>query len=118
MVPTRWPAPPRSRPGALGLNLAQVAGVRGATPTAWSQPWPRTRRHSKVWSASSPAPWRRSAACGPDADPALKSRADQTQTWLVEDRAAVSEALVALAAGLESEGPAILVVDIVEQGLD
>jgi hypothetical protein len=52
------------------------------------------------------------------ADPALKSRVDQTLAWLVEDGAAVSEALVALLAGLESEGAAIVVVDMVEQGLD
>jgi DNA-binding transcriptional MerR regulator len=52
------------------------------------------------------------------ADPALKSRIDQTLAWLVEDGAAVSEALVALLAGLESDGPTILVVDMLEQGLD
>jgi DNA-binding transcriptional MerR regulator len=53
-----------------------------------------------------------------DADPALKSRVDQTLAWLAEDGAAVSEALVALLVGLESEDAAIVVVDMVEQGLD
>jgi DNA-binding transcriptional MerR regulator len=53
-----------------------------------------------------------------DADPALQSRVDQTLAWLVEDGAAASEALVALLVGLESEGAAIVVVDMVEQGLD
>ncbi len=53
-----------------------------------------------------------------DADPGLKSRVERTSAWLVEDGAVVSEALIALLAGLESEGPAILVVDMVEQGLD
>ena len=53
-----------------------------------------------------------------DADPALKSRVDQALAWLIEDGAAASDALVALLTGLESEGPAILVVDVVEQGLD
>jgi DNA-binding transcriptional MerR regulator len=53
-----------------------------------------------------------------DADPALRSRVDQTLAWLVEDGAAASEALVALLVGLESEGAAIVVVDMVEQGLD
>lgn len=53
-----------------------------------------------------------------DADPALQSRVDQALAWLVEDGALASEALVALLAGLESEAPAILVVDMVEQGLD
>ncbi|MPZ58691.1 MAG: MerR family transcriptional regulator [Rhizobiales bacterium] len=53
-----------------------------------------------------------------DADPVLKSRVDQTLAWLVEDGAVVSDALIALLAGLESEGPAILVVDMIEQGLN
>lgn len=53
-----------------------------------------------------------------DAEPALRSRVDRALAWLVEDGAAVSEVLVALLAGLESEGPAVLVVDMVEQGLD
>jgi DNA-binding transcriptional MerR regulator len=53
-----------------------------------------------------------------DADPALKSKVDQTLAWLVEDGAAASEALIALVVGLETEGAAIVVVDMVEQGLD
>ena len=52
------------------------------------------------------------------ADPAAKSRVDQTLGWLVEDGATVSNALVALLSGLESEGPTILVIDMLEQGLD
>jgi DNA-binding transcriptional MerR regulator len=51
-------------------------------------------------------------------DPALQSRVDQILAWLVEDGAAVSEALIALLVGLESEGSAIVVVDMVEQGLE
>lgn len=53
-----------------------------------------------------------------EADVALKSRVDQTLAWLIDEGAAESEALTALLVGLESEGPAILVVDMVEQGLD
>ncbi|MBT2325872.1 MerR family transcriptional regulator [Variovorax paradoxus] len=53
-----------------------------------------------------------------EADADLGSRVNQTLAWLVEDGATVSEALTALIAGLEAEGPAILVVDLVEQGLD
>ena len=53
-----------------------------------------------------------------DADPALKSRVDQTLAWLVEDGATVSGALVTLLVGLEAEGSAILVIDMLEQGLD
>ena len=51
-------------------------------------------------------------------DPALKARVDQILTWLADEGAVVSDALVALIAGLECEGPAALLVDMVEQGLD
>jgi DNA-binding transcriptional MerR regulator len=53
-----------------------------------------------------------------DADPALRSRVDRTLAWLVEDGATVSTALMVLLAALEAEGPAVLVVDMIEQGLD
>ena len=51
-------------------------------------------------------------------DPALRSRVDQTLSWLVEDGATISDALICLIAGLEAEGPAILVIDMLEQGLE
>lgn len=51
-------------------------------------------------------------------DPALRARVEATLAWLVEDGATASDALTALLAGLEAEGPAALVVDLVEQGLD
>lgn len=53
-----------------------------------------------------------------DQDPALRSRVDQILGWVVDDGAVVSDALITLLAGLESEGPAILVIDMLEQGLD
>ena len=53
-----------------------------------------------------------------EADPVLKSRVDEALVWLVEDGATVSTALVVLLAGLEADGPAVLVVDMIEQGLD
>lgn len=53
-----------------------------------------------------------------NADPVLKSRVDLALTWLVEEGATVSEALVALLSELQSEDPAILVIDMLEQGLD
>ena len=59
-----------------------------------------------------------SARARMDDDPALRSRVDQTLAWLVDDGAAVSEALISLIAGLESDGPAVQVVDMIEQGLD
>ena len=53
-----------------------------------------------------------------DRDPALRLRVDRTLAWLVEDGATVSAALVALLAGLETEGTTVLVIDMLEQGLD
>lgn len=53
-----------------------------------------------------------------DADPILKSRVDRALAWLVDDGARVSDALVALLVGLEAEGPSVLVIDMLEQGLD
>jgi hypothetical protein len=43
---------------------------------------------------------------------------DQSLAWLVEDGATSSETLLALLVSLESEGPAILVIDMLEHGLD
>ncbi|QUD87609.1 MerR family transcriptional regulator [Phenylobacterium montanum] len=51
-------------------------------------------------------------------DAALKARVEAHLTWLAEDGATVSDALVALLCGLEDEVPAVFVVDMVEQGLD
>jgi DNA-binding transcriptional MerR regulator len=53
-----------------------------------------------------------------DADPALRERVDETLAWLAGEGASQSEVLVALLAGLEAEGPAVIVVDMLEQGLD
>ncbi len=52
------------------------------------------------------------------ADPALRLRVDRSLAWLVEEGATASDALRALLAGLETQGPACCVVDLVEQGLD
>jgi DNA-binding transcriptional MerR regulator len=53
-----------------------------------------------------------------DEDPALKLRADQALAWLVDDGATASPALIALLVAMESATSAVLVVDMVEQGLD
>jgi len=52
------------------------------------------------------------------ADPALKARVDAVAAWMAEDGAQTSSALVALLVGLEADGPDVLVVDMIEQGLD
>ena len=51
-------------------------------------------------------------------DPALRSRVDRSLAWLGEEGATLSDALLILLVSLEAEGPAILIVDMVEQGLD
>ena len=53
-----------------------------------------------------------------DADPTLRSRVERSLQRLVDDGAAASEALIALLVGLESQGATIVVIDMVEQGLD
>jgi len=53
-----------------------------------------------------------------DTDPALKSRVDRIVAWLIEDGAAASDALTALLVGLEADGASMIIVDMVEQGLD
>jgi DNA-binding transcriptional MerR regulator len=52
------------------------------------------------------------------ADPNLEARVERTLAWLTEDGAKESDSLMALLVGLESEDPAYIVVDMVEQGLD
>jgi len=52
------------------------------------------------------------------ADGGAAARVERTLAWLVEDGATASDSLLALLIGLESEGPAAVVVDMVEQGLD
>lgn len=53
-----------------------------------------------------------------DADAALKARVDRALAWLADEGAASSASLIAMLVALESDGPAALVIDMVEQGLD
>jgi len=53
-----------------------------------------------------------------DTDPALGARVDEALAWIAGEGAAESDALLVLLAGLLADGPAMLVVDMVEQGLD
>lgn len=52
------------------------------------------------------------------ADSGLEARVEKALAWLRGHGATVSEALIALLVGLESEAPASVVVDMVEQDLD
>ncbi|MBV9560657.1 MAG: MerR family transcriptional regulator, partial [Bradyrhizobium sp.] len=53
-----------------------------------------------------------------EADPALKARVDRALSWLVDEGAMTSDALMALLVTLEADDAIVLVVDMVEQGLD
>jgi len=53
-----------------------------------------------------------------NADPPLKEKVDNSLAAFVEDGGTKSAALVALLAALQSERPSILVIDMIEQGLD
>lgn len=49
---------------------------------------------------------------------ATPERIEQALTWLREDGATSSDALIDLVRAFEAEGPTLLVIDLVEQGLD
>ena len=53
-----------------------------------------------------------------EADAALKSRVERAVAWLIDEGATSSNALIALVAGLEADGPTFLVIDMLEHGLD
>jgi len=53
-----------------------------------------------------------------ETDPALRLRVTRLMAWLADEGATQSDALTALLVALETEGPAVLVIDMVEQGLD
>jgi DNA-binding transcriptional MerR regulator len=53
-----------------------------------------------------------------DADPALKSRVEKNMAVIVDDGGTGSAALLALLTALQSETSSILVIDMLEQGLD
>ena len=53
-----------------------------------------------------------------ESEPALKSRIDQAMAWLIDEGAAVSPALTTLLVALETEDSAVIVIDMIEQGLD
>lgn len=55
---------------------------------------------------------------GLDADSDLKSRVESTLASLIEAGGIASNALLTLLATLESDGPPVLVIDMLEQGLD
>ncbi|MBV8684400.1 MAG: MerR family transcriptional regulator [Caulobacteraceae bacterium] len=52
------------------------------------------------------------------ADPALAARCEATLAWLTEEGATACDALTALVAALEADESSVLVIDVIEHGLD
>jgi DNA-binding transcriptional MerR regulator len=97
-------------PGAAFLGLDRAV-LDGAEAGAWLRARPLPNRELSGEAVSA-------VQARLEADPGLRDRVDRTLAWLAEDGATASDALVALLAGLEGEGPTALVVDMVEHGLD
>lgn len=51
-------------------------------------------------------------------DPTLEERVEHSLAWLIEDGASRTDALIALVTALEADGPDILIIDMIEEGLD
>ncbi|WPH17091.1 MerR family transcriptional regulator [Variovorax paradoxus] len=78
----------------------------------------KTRLAQRIAEALPNAAWLgldRRVGCGAAVS---EPRVDRALAWLVEDGATPSDALIALLAGLEAEGPDAVVVDLIEHGLD
>ena len=58
------------------------------------------------------------AVPGAGIDANRKARIDAALNWIVDDGGSLSDALTAIVAGLETDGPDALVIDMIEQGLD
>jgi hypothetical protein len=58
------------------------------------------------------------ARAGLNDDPTLRSRVNESLAALIEDGGSESPALLALLAALQSDGPTILVIDMLEEGLE
>ena len=53
-----------------------------------------------------------------DEDPALRASVDRTLSWLMDEGATVSTALITLLVALEASASTILIIDMLEQGLE
>jgi len=98
--------------------LTYIIGPLGSGKTRLAQRLAETLRGAAFLSLERLADGGMATRTQLDANPSLASRVDQTLARLVEDGATASAALTVLLAGLEADSSAVLVIDMVEQGLD
>ncbi len=94
-----------------GPRLTYIIGPLGSGKTRLAQAMAQALPHARfvgLERADQPA----------QIDAGLKARVEVALAWIAGDGGHVSDALVALLAALESEGPTALVIDMIEHGLD
>jgi DNA-binding transcriptional MerR regulator len=99
-------------------SLTYIVGPLGSGKTQLAMRLAETLPDAAFLSLARLADGGEAARARMDADPALASRVDEVLTWLLGDGATASGALIALLVGLEADGAAFLVVDMVEEQLD
>ena len=100
------------------LSINYITGPLGSGKTRFAQRLAETLHDAKFIGLDRIADSGVVSQTRLDEDPALNLRVERSLAWLIEEGAKDSPALIALVAELEAEGPTVLVIDMVEEGLD
>jgi DNA-binding transcriptional MerR regulator len=122
LAPAAMPAVPLALPWPWGGERFDLAIARPLTHITGPLGSGKTRL-AKLIAATLPGasflgPDRRSDSDVDATDPAVRSRIDAAMGWLADEGAASSDALRDLISALEADTTGVLVVDMVEDGLD
>jgi DNA-binding transcriptional MerR regulator len=98
--------------------LTYITGPLGSGKTRLALRLAETLPHAALLGLERSADGAAAARARLDADPDLKGRVDQATAWLLDEGAVESDALLTLIVALQSDDPAVLVIDMVEQGLN
>lgn len=115
-LPWPWNGEPFEMRDMPSLNF--ITGPLGSGKTRFAQRLAETLHGAKFVGLDRIAASGADSRARLDEDPALNLRVEQALAWLIEEGARNSPALMALLVALEAEGPSVLVVDMVEEGLD
>ncbi|MET0430381.1 MAG: MerR family transcriptional regulator [Microvirga sp.] len=115
-LPWPWGGEPFALREIRALNY--IIGPLGSGKTRLAQRLAETLPDAAFLGRERSADGAAAARARRDSDPALERRVDESLSRLVADGATLTDALTALTVALESDGPAFLVVDMVEDGLD